>query len=681
MGFASFISRLDLRRPLVFLCGPAINNESTDRRLFLKRYINKEWKRIDETNPLAYINAYPFIVDSLFNSDEIKEKGLKIKINVIEEIITNIAYKTYIFLDTMSTSYELGQFTNYAYDTNDVAIFLDKSYENRINNGIGEYISRSLNNKFVLYDAIYDNRAHINFPKNRKGKTIIPREIVNILESDNPITKSNDITPSICFTLDETTITTPGCIACRRDEFTLIFTFSIKNLFYYVASVYRRVRESNTITIKEMPNDVNDILFLSFLERLKKELLTSFVILDQSNSNMSYIISNDFELRLKVGDFDCNEIIYHMLYVIITLMDNSGNSGYPVANMKSLSNGISYLDSEIDLLNIKNKRLQTLLHHRYYSKLVKEQSIKINSYKIKGKYRKIVSYNSNHPGNQLRYLHNVILESILVFLPSSEASYAYKKGRNCFQCLKQHEGNIYFAKFDIHKYFESINLSRFKYKVANYVKSQFNKHLTKIAFSLGINNSVFSDLSSIINPLFVNYKLPIGFLTSPKISDFYLYDLDEKMNSVDGVTYTRYADDILISSKDKEKLDIAIDIFRLSIEKEFLKINESKTRYQIISKDNESFRFLGINIVKRSGNQFEYTISKSFIVETSKLVCNYIEKKFDDRNEKELEKIIGNLNYIKSISEKCYQKTKRLIMHKLKRANTQYIPIELHSYL
>ena len=680
MDYTSFISFLDLRRPLVFLCGPAIHDETTDRRCILKKYINREWKRINVIDNKDYVNAYPFIVDSLFNPDEINAKGLDIKINVVEEIISNIAYKTYIFLDTMSTSYELGQFTNYAYDKNDVTVFLDRGYQDRVNNVVGEYINKSLSHKYVLYDATYNNRMHISFPKGRRGKLTIPREIVEVLKSDNPVINNTNTIPPLFFSNLEEDVNNIGTIVYKKENNKLSFSFSIKNLFYFVASVYRRVRESNAISLREIPNSVDDISFVDFLSTLKRELLTTFVVKNNKDRNYGFILTHDYETTIKVGTFNSCELIYHMLYVIYMLMEYGGNSGYPVASMKRLSSGYSFSNSVIDLLHIQNSHIKSVLN-KWESNLVeRNNSVKVNRYKIKGKYREIVSYSNNHFGNQLRYLHKMIFDSLLYILPSSKASFAYKKGCNCLDCISEHEGNTYFAKFDIHHFFESIKLSNVKYKISKYINNQYETRLIKNYNSTKVRAAIFKDLSSLVKPLFLNYKLPIGFSTSPKVSDFYLYEMDECMSKLEGITYTRYADDILLSSNDKLLFDTAINELKNHLKNESLAINDSKTRYQSLKNVNDSFRFLGINIVKRENNKYEYTISKSFIVDTSKMCCQYIMQKTEDRCIGDLQKIEGKLNYIKSVSERCYRKTLNLIEHKLHRNDKYGFPVEIIKY-
>lgn len=65
-------------------------------------------------------------------------------------------------------------------------------------------------------------------------------------------------------------------------------------------------------------------------------------------------------------------------------------------------------------------------------------------------------------------------------------------------------------------------------------------------------------LRKIIEACFYEGRLPIGFITSPVLSDIYLTSVDMKYSKVKAFTYTRYADDFIISSnKDMKVLEDA----------------------------------------------------------------------------------------------------------------------------
>lgn len=661
MGFSHFISYLDIRRPLVFLCGPAYDeNNPSDRRLILRGYINSKWNR-SEKDKKDYINAFPIIVDNFFKPDEIRSEGLNIRINVIEEIISNIAYKTYIFLDTMSTSYELGQFTNFAYNSENVSVFIDKQYKNRISNSIGNYIKESFQKNFVEYSAAYDSRGNIFFPFKKESKHRIPKEIIDALEKDNPANINVNLLYPISFSTDSQCVNNPGTIVCEKREHELLFDFSIKNLFYFVSATYRNIKETKSQLLKEMPKSIFDESFVAFLEELKKELLASFVCCSKSKNGRSFVLASDFSLTIKVGNMDSSELIYHMLYISFMLANYGGKQIYAVSKYDSLFYGASFASSEIDYLDIKSNHIKKLLN-KY-----KKQSIDLGTVEktliIRGKKRNIVAYKDNYSGKELKYLHKEILNSFLFVLPSSDASFAYKEKTNAKMCLEAHKGNTYFIKYDINKYFESISIFRVIKKISNYIISQFHKRFNKITYFYKIKNRIEKDVVELIYLLFYKYKLPIGFMPSPKISDFYLYDLDEEMKKIDGVIYTRYADDILLSSNSKESLSIAKEKLNSLLKQEGLSINNKKVRVGSLINNNDSFRFLGINLVKRDSNSFEVTISKRYLTETSKMFCFLASNQY---NNDEYEKLAGRINYIKSVSHKSFEKLKNIIKIKLK---------------
>lgn len=679
MGYVDFIRYMDARRPLVFLCGPAISNEKTDRRCALRGYILSNWKRIVEKDTDKYLHAFPIIIEKLFDLDKSEENYPEIRINVLEEIVANISYKTYIFLDTLSTSYELGQFTNFAYNSSNTSILVDEQYGDRSNNRIGSYIQKSFSGQLLEYPASYDAQGHIYFPKNRKGHYPPPKKLKDLLEKDNPVLCSENFYKQIVFSKDDSAINQFGCIIYHRESDSISFSFNIKNLFYFISSVYRRVKAMpNGIKLSEIPTSKSDPLFSNFIEKVKKELLTTFVITSQNQRNYCFLLSKDFKISINVGNLDSDELIYHILYMSHLLQTSSGKFGYVVPKNAGNREGISFPNSELDMFNVKNSHLTNLLNKHSVSN--NNGGVRKKTIVARSKTRNIICYSDNHLGRQLRYLHNEINDSLLAFLPSSNSSFAYKKGLNTLKCVSSHEGNIYFVKFDIHHFFESISLSRFKAKIVDFIRTQYSKRFNRMhLFSFSrIQTTIGKEVSSIIRPLFYNYRLPIGFINSPKVSDFYLYDLDEQMNTIEGITYTRYADDILISSNDPKKLEEAKSALLKLIEKENLKINESKTRTGVLRNSGDSFKFLGINLVYRGNCAFEYTISKKYLIETSKMCCAFFDSSKNNREQEDLEILKGRLLYIKSISKKSFDYLDKII--RIKTNNRYGISDAFHHY-
>ena len=435
-------------------------------------------------------------------------------------------------------------------------------------------------------------------------------------------------------------------------------------MFYYVSSTYRLIQESKTEPRMILPITIDGDYFRRFLSNLEKELMTSFASISTSRISRSYILSKDFKLSIKVGNLDSKELIYHMLCLCNRLANLNGKLKYIIPKIDNVKTGLNFANSEINFIKNSKDHIDALSQH--YLNREYEAGISSKIIKTKGKIRNIKTYSNNHKGRQLRYLHEEILKSFLSVLPSSENSYAYKEGLNPLSCVEKHIGDTYFIKFDVHKYFESILCSRLKAKIIQFIKHQYTERFKKIAGFYNIKSSINDDLSVIINPLFCNYRLPIGFVTSPKVSDFYLYDLDERMKQFNEVTYTRYADDALLSLKDCKKLEEAKQTFIKSLACEGLTINNSKTRKGSLINDGDSFKFLGVNIVRREGGTFEITIGNKYIVETSKRICDCITSmKSHQKNEKEIESLSGRLAYIKSVSKKSFEKVSSLVRLKI----------------
>ena len=159
--------------------------------------------------------------------------------------------------------------------------------------------------------------------------------------------------------------------------------------------------------------------------------------------------------------------------------------------------------------------------------------------------------------------------------------------------------------------------------------------------------------------MFYKGSLPIGFVTSPKISDIYLSFFDKNRENTN-VIVTRYSDDILLSTWTESlsfPFDLLSEYYNIinDLKKIGLKINSHKTLKKQLINYGDSIKFLGINIVKGYPDN-RITISDKYIRDTCKEYCNYM-------NQKDIllfSKVIGKIHYIKNTSESSFNKFKRL---------------------
>ena len=130
------------------------------------------------------------------------------------------------------------------------------------------------------------------------------------------------------------------------------------------------------------------------------------------------------------------------------------------------------------------------------------------------------------------------------------AAFAYIRGRSTIDAIKKHQqhGSRWFLKLDCHGFFPSTTIE--------FVEKQFAKIFP---FSILYSYGMEKELRDALDLCFLNGGLPQGTPISPLITnimmipiDHYLFnglrDCEELQESL---VYTRYADDILISSRYK----------------------------------------------------------------------------------------------------------------------------------
>lgn len=177
--------------------------------------------------------------------------------------------------------------------------------------------------------------------------------------------------------------------------------------------------------------------------------------------------------------------------------------------------------------------------------------------------------NIYHPARELKYIQRIIVRDLLSRLPIHFTATAYKEKISIFHNALIHKDSDYLLKLDFTNFFPSISNEVIKRHILN------NKHL------------VPDDLESNIDELclFVcrNNVLTIGAPSSPFLSNTVMYKFDQKLNrylSRRRIKYTRYADDLFLSTTRKNILSEAHEFIReliLNEEYSFLKLNEHKT--------------------------------------------------------------------------------------------------------
>ena len=205
--------------------------------------------------------------------------------------------------------------------------------------------------------------------------------------------------------------------------------------------------------------------------------------------------------------------------------------------------------------------------------------------------------------NTLFKIQRYINRRFLSRLVPHHSSFAYYYKRNTLQCVSHHLGAKTILKYDLKDFFFHIN----------------EKNIYDIFLSLGYSKAVSFYLARLCTTTKLPRELiayvreapyqqefsrrvgvlPQGAPTSPMLSNLMAYKLDQELFSFslsEKMTYTRYADDIIISSCDKLSLDLIKTIHRevnKIVKHNHFKLNKSKTR---VVKKGSRMILLGLGI-------------------------------------------------------------------------------------
>jgi len=198
---------------------------------------------------------------------------------------------------------------------------------------------------------------------------------------------------------------------------------------------------------------------------------------------------------------------------------------------------------------------------------------------------------------------------------ANEVVFSYRKGVNVRDAVLPHSKNRFFFQTDIANFFGSIT-----------------KPLVSKSIRNGLGSVPIADIHEYADVILniVSYKncLPLGFPTSPAISNMCLLNFDKELliqsNELD-VSYTRYADDIILSANNDEVLRmLAARVGGLL--QEFLgaeiKLNEAKTRYL---QQGQKVKLLGLVVLPNG----QISIDRADKIEIETLLHHYLTN--DDR--------------------------------------------------
>lgn len=217
-----------------------------------------------------------------------------------------------------------------------------------------------------------------------------------------------------------------------------------------------------------------------------------------------------------------------------------------------------------------------------------------------------------------RWIYEEILKKVSVS-PSAMAFVEHKNG--LLDSANKHKNNMYLLHIDIQDFFDSINKERVR----------------KLFYGLGYNSVIVFLLSELCT---LDDKLPQGAVTSPALANLICYRLDARLSGLckkRDVAYTRYADDMCFSAKDRVTLLKLYPIVLRIVSDEDFVVNERKTHYCSYTR---RMSLLGLTINDQSVH-VEYERKRKL---RAKIYNSIVTGNYSNRLQ-----IIGTISYIQSI--------------------------------
>ncbi len=257
------------------------------------------------------------------------------------------------------------------------------------------------------------------------------------------------------------------------------------------------------------------------------------------------------------------------------------------------------------------------------------------------------------PNNKLKAYHRFLNTVLFERLPINESvAYAYRKGINPHEAVKPHARSRAFFQTDIRDFFSSIGRDIVRDKLLkpgpSILISDLPKHIERI-----------------LDLILVDGVLPVGFATSPPISNACLMDFDSDLQNHcrnADLVYTRYSDDIIISAKNREHLnDIKRTITHL-LGKHFgekLVLNDEKSKLTTIGR---KVRILGLVVLPSGDVAIDMELKRHIEVLIHYSIQDeeiFLKKAREPDRQAGLAKLCGYISYINAADPPYLEKLRR----------------------
>ncbi len=148
------------------------------------------------------------------------------------------------------------------------------------------------------------------------------------------------------------------------------------------------------------------------------------------------------------------------------------------------------------------------------------------------------------PAKEIKFIQRWLIQNIFDKLPVHECASAYKDGASIKKNANSHKSHSYFIKLDFKDFFPSITSSD--------LVMHISKHLGHIFGAQDVQD--ISRVSCIRLHGKGDLCLSVGAPSSPVLSNTIMFSFDSEVSAwcaQNGITYTRYADDLTFSTSTK----------------------------------------------------------------------------------------------------------------------------------
>jgi len=178
-------------------------------------------------------------------------------------------------------------------------------------------------------------------------------------------------------------------------------------------------------------------------------------------------------------------------------------------------------------------------------------------------------------------------------------SYGYRPDKSAHQAVEQirkyiRQGYTWVIDADVERFFDSVDHKLMMGFVAEEISDSKVLGLIESWLTAGVMNK--GELEE------TRKGTPQGGVISPLLANIYLHELDKQVTKLHGMRMVRYADDMVILCKTKEKAERTLKQIEEILTGLKLSLNKEKTK--IVNVNRESFDFLGFTFKRGGGKVF-----------------------------------------------------------------------------